>query len=152
VSVPAIGAGLLAAVLLLQTAVDLPARARRVDGSGDVAAQRWLAATLGAMEPNAVVVSWWSYSTPLWYAQHVEGRRPDIRIVDDRTRLDEHLGGVIDVVENALAQGRPAYVVRADRREIVALAARYELERVGPPDGTLIRVLPRAIALTGARE
>lgn len=150
VSLPAIGAVLLAAVLLLQSAVDLPARARQVDKSGDVAAQRWLAATLGVMEPNAVVVSWWSYSTSLWYAQHVEGRRPDIRIVDDRTRLDEHLGEVTDVVETVLAQGRPAYVIRADSREIVALAERYELERVGPADGTLIRVLPRASAPTSA--
>ena len=29
--------------------------------------------------PDAVVISWWSYSTPLWYGQLVEGRRPDIR-------------------------------------------------------------------------
>jgi hypothetical protein len=150
VSVPAIVAVLLAAVLLLQTAVDLPARVRQVDESGDVAAQSWLTATLGAMEPNAVVVSWWSYSTPLWYAQYVEGRRPDIRIVDDRTRLDERLGEVADVVETALAKGVPAYVIRADPREIVALGERYELERVGPADGTLIRVLPRVIAPTGA--
>jgi hypothetical protein len=150
VSLPAIGATVLAAVLLLQTAIDLPARARQVDESGDIAAQRWLDAALGAMDPNAVVVSWWSYSTPLWYAQHVEGRRPDIRIVDDRTRLDERLGEVTNVVETALAQGLPAYVIRADRTEIAALAARYELDRVGPADGTLIRVSRRAIAPTGA--
>jgi transmembrane protein TMEM260 (protein O-mannosyltransferase) len=146
VSFPAIGALLVAAVLLLQTAVDLPARARQVDESKDVAAQQWLAATLGAMEPNAVVVSWWSYSTSLWYAQHVEGRRPDIRIVDDRTRLDEHLGEVTDVVETALAQGLPTYVIRADSRELATLADRYELERVGPADGSLMRVLPEALA------
>jgi glycosyltransferase involved in cell wall biosynthesis len=29
---------------------------------------------------------------PLWYAQLVEGRRPEIAIIDDRTRLDEQLG------------------------------------------------------------
>jgi hypothetical protein len=150
-SLPAIGAVLVAAaVLLMPTAIDLPTRARQLDESRDVAAQRWLAATLGAMEPNAVVVSWWSYSTPLWYAQHVEGRRPDIRIVDDRTRLDERLGEVTDVVESALAQGLPAYVIRIDSREIAQLAQRYELERVGPADGTLIRVLPRAMAPAGA--
>ncbi|MEX2011118.1 MAG: DUF2723 domain-containing protein, partial [Chloroflexota bacterium] len=151
VSLPAIGAVLLAAVLLLPTAIELPTRARQVDESKNVAAQRWLATTLGAMEPNAVVVSWWSYSTSLWYAQRVEGRRPDIRIVDDRTRLDEHLGDVTDVVKTALGEGRPAYVIRADSREIAALAELYDLERVGPTDGSLIRVLPRAFAPTGAR-
>jgi hypothetical protein len=144
------GVILAAALLLLPTAVQLPARARQVDESRDVSAQRWLDASLGAMEPNAVVVSWWSYSTTLWYAQHVEGRRPDIRIVDDRTRLDERLGEVPDVVETALAQGRPAYVIRADPREIAVLEQRYKLERVGPLDGTLIRVLPRVTVPPGA--
>ena len=43
---------------------------------------------------TASSISWWSYSTPLWYAQRVEGRRPDIVIVDDRTRLDENLGSI----------------------------------------------------------
>jgi Protein O-mannosyl-transferase TMEM260-like len=141
---PAFAAVLLAGVLLFQTAFELPARARQLDESGDIGAQRWLDATLGSMEPNAVVVSWWSYSTSLWYAQYVEGRRPDIWIVDDRTRLDEHLGEVTDVVKTALVQGRPAYVIRADTREIDALALRYDLERVGPTDGSLIRVVPRA--------
>ena len=42
------------------------------------------------------IVSWWSYSTPLWYAQRVEGERPDVAIIDDRTRLDENLGGLTD--------------------------------------------------------
>ena len=78
------------------------------------------------MDPDAVVVSWWSYSTPLWYAQHVEGRRPDIRIVDDRTRLDEDLGDINDVIDANLPS-RPVYVIRDDPREIQALAERYEL-------------------------
>ena len=46
------------------------------------------------MEPDAAVISWWSYSTPLWYAQRVQGERPDITIIDDRTRLDENVCGL----------------------------------------------------------
>ena len=57
------------------------------------------------MEPNALILSWWSYSTPLWYVQRVEGRRPDIAIVDDRTRLDENLGGLTDVIDANLGDG-----------------------------------------------
>ena len=53
-----------------------------------------------------MIVSWWSYSTPLWYAQVVEGRRPDIYIIDDRTRLDLNLGDVYDVID-ALLPTRP---------------------------------------------
>jgi hypothetical protein len=63
------------------------------------------------LEPNAVVVSWWSYSTTLWYGQHVEGRLPGVAIIDDRTRLDEDLGSPTDVVNRYLGQ-RPVYVIR----------------------------------------
>jgi len=37
---------------------------------------------------NAVIVSWWSASTTLWYGQRVEGLRPDVLIVDDSNRVD----------------------------------------------------------------
>ena len=68
------------------------------------------------MAPDAVIVSWWSYSTPLWYAQRVQGRRPDITIVDDRTRLDENLGGLTDVIDANLGSAaglRPPARLRA---------------------------------------
>ena len=47
-------------------------------------------------------------ASPLWYAQLIEARRPDI---DDRTRLDEHLGELTDVIDANLAT-RPVYVIR----------------------------------------
>jgi hypothetical protein len=56
-----------------------------------------------AMLPG-LIVSWCSYSTPLWYAQRVEGRRPDLRIVDDRSRLDGRLGGITDVIDEELGR------------------------------------------------
>ena len=65
------------------------------------------------LEPNAVVVSWWSYSTPLWYGKHIEGRLPGVDIIDDRTRLDEDLGSPADVVNRYLGE-RPVYVIRLD--------------------------------------
>ena len=106
----------------------------------------WVDTALEVMARDAVVVSWWSYSTPLWYAQHVEGRRPDIWIVDDRTRLDEDLGDIYDVIDANLPD-RPVYVIRDDPREIDELAARYELEPVmGPTARSLVRVIaPREV-------
>ena len=41
---------------------------RRVDESHDHAAALWVDHALSVMEPDAVLVSWWGYSTPLWYA------------------------------------------------------------------------------------
>lgn len=133
----------LAAVLLVPTVTDLPSRFQAIDRSRDVGAPAWVDRALGGMAPHAVVVSWWSYSTPLWYAQLVEDRRPDIRIIDDRTRLDENLGGVTDVIDANLPTW-PVYVIRIDQTEIAGLASRYELEYLDGPNATgLTRVLGR---------
>jgi hypothetical protein len=95
------------------------------------------------MEPRAVLVSWWSYSTPLWYAQRVEGRRPDLVIVDDRTRLDQGMGDLTDVIDAHLGR-EPVYVIRDDEREVSMLAQRYDLELIDGPDArSLTRVVGR---------
>jgi hypothetical protein len=93
------------------------------------------------MEQDAVVISWWSYSTPMWYGQHVEGRRPDIRIVDDQTRVQERLGDVDDVIEANL-DSRPVYLLRNTPAAVQELADRYTIEPVGRP-GNLFRVTGR---------
>ena len=57
----------------------LPAYAREtgVDAVGvdETQEPEWVHAQL---PPNAVVISWWSYSTPLWYHRWVLGERPDV--------------------------------------------------------------------------
>jgi hypothetical protein len=131
----------LAAALLVPTAMVLPDRFAAVDRSGDLAARLWVDRALEVMEPDALIVSWWSYSTPLWYAQHVEGRRPDLLVVDDRTRLDQELGDIADVIDANLPT-RPVYVIRIDPDERAELAARYELEYLDGADaGALTRVI-----------
>lgn len=134
-------ASVLAISLAAPTLLDLPARFAAVDMSQNRDAASWVDHALQVMAPGAVIVSWWSYSTPLWYAQRVEGRRPDLLIVDDRTRLDEGLGDITDVIDAHL--GRNAvYVIRDDQREIDLLAERYDLELIDGPDArTLTRVL-----------
>jgi hypothetical protein len=141
-SLVAVGlAVVLGALLLVPTAVDAQGRLARVDRSDDHEARRWVQGALDAMAPDAVIVSWWSYSTPLWYAQRVEGQRPDIAIIDDRTRLDEDLGSLTDVIDANLAT-RPVYVIRLDRQEIQMLEDRYVLETIDGPDAsTLTRVV-----------
>ena len=121
--------GLVVAGLILAPSIALlPGRRAAVDESADHAAATWLDAVLDERVAgrNAVIVSWWSYSTPLWYAQHVEGRRPDIRIVDDRTRLDEHLGDIPAVIDANLGR-RPVLLIEFDPAVMAALAARYRL-------------------------
>ncbi len=131
----------LAVILLAPTALALEARHARVDRSRDDTAARWVDNALLEMAPDAMVLSWWSYSTPLWYAQHVEGRRPDVAIVDDRTRLDEHLGELTDVIDANLPV-RPVYVIRLDPAELRLLDERYVLDFLDGQDASgLTRVV-----------
>jgi hypothetical protein len=137
---------MIALVVVMPTVFALPARYAAVDLRGEHTAASWTDHVLSVMAPDAVIVSWWSYSTPLWYAQRVEGRRPDITIVDDRTRLDEHLGSLTDVIDANLAT-RPVYVIRLDRSEVALLAQRYQLDYI---DGTDASMLTRVVALRTA--
>ncbi len=134
----ALGVGL---ALLVPTATQLQVRWRSADLTHQTWVHRWLDEAFAALEPNAVVLSWWSYSTPLWYGQLVEHRRPDVWVVDDRTRLDEDLGGLADVIEANL-DTRPVYLIRLSPMEIAALSERYVIEKAETP-GNLYRVVRR---------
>jgi hypothetical protein len=108
----------------------LGARRDAVDRSDDRAAQTWLAQVLPLIPDNAVLVSWWSTSTPLWYAQKVEGERPDIFVVDDRTMLDLDLGRAPDVINRSLDEHRPVYVIRLPGRDTDELTSQFDMEVV----------------------
>jgi hypothetical protein len=143
-AIRALGFAIVAVILLVPTVAALPIRSETVDRSGDRFAQRWTDDVLSALEPNAVVVSWWSYSTPLWYATIVDGKRPDISIIDDRTRLDCNLGE-LDHVINLYLPTRPVYLIRNGDWELPSLEGRYQLVRIDAPTANnLIRVLPIA--------
>lgn len=137
-----------AAVLIVPTLVAIPARYRAVDESRDRSAVWWTDHALSVMEDDALIVSWWSYSTPLWYAQRVEGRRPDLAIMDDRTIQDLELGDIYDVIDQNLGK-RPVYVIRDDQRQIDELARRYELEFI---DGNSARTLTRVIGVKAVTQ
>jgi len=137
-----VAGGIVAVMLIVPTLAAVPPRYSDVDESTDIAAQSWLDATLPALAQNAVVVSWWSYSTPLWYAQFVNGQRPDVFVVDDRTMIDQHLGTADDVIARYLGQ-RPVYLIRLPE-DLAKLRLHYVLTPVslggGWPDGTLYHV------------
>jgi hypothetical protein len=143
---------LVAAVLLLApTAATFTTRATEVDHTADRGASEWLDAVLTEVEPDAMIVSWWSYSTPLWYAQLVENRRPDIFVADDRTRLDLNLGDLTTVIDGNLGV-RPVYVTRVDENELRMLMERYNLTPLASPiAGNVFKVTPKLSAVPQAR-
>ena len=84
----------------------------------------------------------------MWYGQYVEGWRPDVTIIDDRTILDQDLGSAKQVVADYIGE-RPVFLIRlpADYAQFEDI---YSLETlpgvVGQP---VLEVTPRD---TGARR
>jgi hypothetical protein len=136
-----VGLAILAGPALLAA----PASFRQADRSTDVTARSWVDGVLATLPEGALIQSWWSFSTPLWYATLVEGRRPDVTVIDDRDLLDENLGTVDDLIEANLGR-RPVFVVRPDV-ELFDLARRWVLERWSDPAG--IQPLWQVVARQG---
>ncbi|MEO5918185.1 MAG: hypothetical protein ABIQ17_01355, partial [Candidatus Limnocylindrales bacterium] len=124
-----------AGLLLVPTAIDAPRRARQADLSHDTRARQWVDAVLTEVAPDAIIVSWWSTSTVLWYAQLIDHQRPDIAVIDDRTRLDLEYGEATDVIARFLGQ-RPVYVIRANDRDLGLVRALYDLAPMDSPFAT----------------
>jgi hypothetical protein len=64
----------------------------------------------------------------------------------DRTRLDEGLGDITDVIDANLS-GRPVYEIRSDPDEVARLAAHYRLQ---PIDGVDASSLNRVVGSLGS--
>ncbi|MEO8626454.1 MAG: DUF2723 domain-containing protein [Candidatus Limnocylindrales bacterium] len=122
-----LGAAALIGVVALLAPVAFPFSGRygAVDESHDTLGRDWLAAMVRELPANAVVISWWSYSTTLWYGQYAEGLRLDVTVIDDSTRVQQNLGSAIEVIENNLGK-RPVYLVRL-RSDMAQYEARYWL-------------------------
>jgi len=100
-----------AVALIGPSLLSVPDRFDRVDASGDFVARRWLTSVTQRLPEDAVVVSWWSYSTTLWYGQYVDHLRPDITVIDDSTIVQQNLGSVAAVIDSYLGQ-RPIFLIR----------------------------------------
>jgi Protein of unknown function (DUF2723) len=106
---------------MLLPAITLAANYQPNDQSGNRDADRWVASVYAALPRDAVIISWWSYSTPLWYHRWVLGERPDITIIDDRNILDDGYVTIGEAISTFLPT-RPVYVVPAewDREQVMA--------------------------------
>ena len=83
------------------------------DESQNRDADAWVASVHELLPPNAVVVSWWSYSTPLWHHRWVLGERPDLTIIDERNILDDGYRTMNNAIRAHFGR-RPVYVVLPD--------------------------------------
>jgi hypothetical protein len=131
VALPVAIAVVFALAILVPTAVSINSRWKSADQSGNQGAAGYVDDAFATMAPNAVVVSWWSCSTPLWYGEFVQGRRTDITIIDDSTAVWDKLGSVPTIVGTYIGS-RPVYVIRQSGSEIEDLAKQYKIQPVGP--------------------
>jgi hypothetical protein len=131
---------LLAALILLSPLAFVPlGRYAEVDQSKDTSGRAWLEAMVHELPPDALVISWWSYSTTLWYGQFAEGLRPDVTVIDDSTREQRDLGSAFQVINDNLGR-RPIYLIRL-AADLPAYSERYALTIVpGIPGESIYRV------------
>ena len=104
-----------AAATIVAVGAALPATAlvsgyRSHDQSENRAADAWVASVYEQLPPNAVLISWWSYSTPLWYHRWILGERPDVTIIDERNILDDGYRTMHDAILAHIGR-RPVFVV-----------------------------------------
>ena len=72
---------------------------------------------------DAGIVAWWSMTTPIWYAQAVEGARPDLTVVSAGST-------VVDEIERFRDAGRPVLIIQLDGEVELARAAGYPMDEV----------------------
>jgi 4-amino-4-deoxy-L-arabinose transferase-like glycosyltransferase len=130
----------LAALLLAPTLLAVPSRIGQLDQSGSTFGRDWLAEALPQLESDAVVISWWAFSTALWYAQFVEGRRTDLLVLDDSTIYQHGLANA-DRAIAAYLPDRPVYLLRLPE-DIAHFERAYQLEPLWLPEwGMAFRVV-----------
>ncbi len=140
----------LAATLVLALGAGAPAASlvtgyEAHDESDNRDADAWVASVHALLPPNAVVVSWWSYSTALWHHRWVLGERPDLTIIDERDILDDGYRTMNNAIRAHFGR-RPVYVVLPDW-ERRAVMARWELSTVNT-----LRGFTRLLLVEGPRS
>ena len=100
------------------------------DRSDDHSGDDYVAALFAILPPNAAVLTEWDASSPLWYAQNVDGERPDVLVVDDSNIVYEGWG----TRENRIASlicTRPVYMVRLNEDDVTPTSQLFDVSQVG---------------------
>ena len=99
------------------------------DRSGDRSASDYADAVFTALPPNAAILVWWDAASPLWYGRYIDGRRPDMLIVDDTNIVYEGWGTREARIASLICQ-RPVYIIRPDAVDLIPTAENYLLEPI----------------------
>ncbi len=120
------------------------------DRSSDRSGEAYVAAVFAALPPDAVILTEWDESTPLWHAQHVRGERTDVLIVDDSNIVYEGWLTREARIASVICE-RPVFILRLLESDLLPTRLEYALTpflpvriAVGAPsasvDGQVYRV------------
>jgi hypothetical protein len=125
------------------------------DRSRDRTAPTYVDTVLRALPRGAAILSFWGASTPLWHAQFVDGRRPDVLVVDDTNIVYE----AWETRERRIATlicDRPVFILRPEEAQLDPTRDRYRVVEVaellvgrGAPRANSTLPLYRVEALPG---
>ncbi|MDO8485992.1 MAG: DUF2723 domain-containing protein [Candidatus Limnocylindrales bacterium] len=97
------------------------------DRSGDRSGEVFVGAVFDALPQDAAILSVWDASPPLWHAQFVLGRRPDVLIIDDTNIVYEGWGSRERRVASLICQ-RPVFILRLNDRDLLPTRAAFRVE------------------------
>ena len=98
------------------------------DLHNDHDAETFIDGVFAAVKPNALVLSWWGSSTALWYGRYVEGKRPDVTVIDDSAALPNNWQDLTSAIDLNYGK-RPIYAVSWPD-EIERYGKKYRLKKV----------------------
>jgi Protein of unknown function (DUF2723) len=126
----ALAAGATVAAVVLVFAVVLGStNFASADRSDDHSGDDYVAALFAMLPANAAVLTEWDASSPLWYAQHVEGERPDVLVVDDSNIVYEGWGTRENRIASLICE-RPVYMVRLDEADVIPTSQLFDVVQV----------------------
>ena len=97
------------------------------DRSQDRSADTYTDLALAALPPNAAIFTSWDAAGPLWYAKFVEGRRPDLLVVDDTNVVYEGWGTREARIASLICT-RPIFMIRINEADLIPTAQLYHVE------------------------
>ncbi len=140
--------------------VNIATRNTWIDQSNNLTVKaRWLEILAQAIPPEAILLSNdRNEIMPMWYYQYVEGRRPDLVGLFPMIVTDPAYANVGGVLEQALASGRPTYLIKPMdglrlKAELVTEGTLFRAVAIHPePTHQTNIILPGVVVQTTAGE
>jgi hypothetical protein len=123
--VPGWAGGVAALAVLFAVALGI-STARVADLSEDRSGEAYVSSVMESLPRDAVILSQWDTSTPLWYGQLIAGDRPDVLVLDDSNIVYDGWGTRERAIATFVCQ-RPVFMLRLDEADLASTRDAYVL-------------------------